>query len=62
MGKLTSENDSGNCDNSVEEWLRDQVVPTYDRVMRGEEKLIPAAEVFAGAQARYRARKMRTNE
>jgi antitoxin ParD1/3/4 len=41
----------------VERWLRDEVVPTFDRVMSGEEKLIPAEDVFSGLEQRYRARK-----
>ena len=41
----------------VERWLRESVVPVFDRVMKGEEKLLDAAEVFSGLQSRYRARK-----
>ncbi len=41
----------------VERWLRDEVVPTFDRVASGHEKLIPAQDVFSGIEARYRARK-----
>jgi putative addiction module CopG family antidote len=41
----------------VERWLRDEVVPTFDRVASGKEKLIPAEDVFSGLESRYRARK-----
>jgi putative addiction module CopG family antidote len=44
-------------DAAVERWLHESVVPVFDRVMAGEEELIDAAEVFSGAEARYRARK-----
>lgn len=46
-------------DEAVEEWLRREVVPTFDRVESGKEKLIPAEEVFSGVLARHRARKER---
>jgi antitoxin ParD1/3/4 len=41
----------------VEQWLRNEVVPTFDRVATGEEKLIPAEDVFSGLESRYQARK-----
>jgi len=41
----------------VERWLIEDVVPTFDRVTRGEEKLIPADEVFSALESRYQARK-----
>ena len=44
-------------DAAVERWLREAVVPVFDRVVRGEEKLIDAQKVFSGLEARYRARK-----
>jgi antitoxin ParD1/3/4 len=44
-------------DEAVEAWLRDDVAPTYDRVMSGEEKTISADDIFGGAKARYEARK-----
>jgi hypothetical protein len=44
----------------VEQWIRDEVVPTFDRVASGQEKPIPASEVFSGAEARYRVRKANT--
>ncbi|HYT48071.1 MAG TPA: hypothetical protein VEL04_06595 [Burkholderiales bacterium] len=44
-------------DDIEEDWLRSEVVPTFDRIMRGEEKLIPASEVFADIELRYNARK-----
>ena len=40
-----------------EQWLRSEVVPTFDRVADGQEKLIPIEEVFSGIESRYRARK-----
>lgn len=43
-------------DAAVERWLLESVVPVFDRVKTGEEELIDAAEVFAGAEARYLAR------
>jgi hypothetical protein len=42
---------------SVERWLHGSVVPVFDRVAAGEEKLIDASEVFSGLEPRYRARK-----
>lgn len=47
-------------DEAVEAWLRNDVAPTYDRVMSGEEKTISADVVFSGAEARYKARKAKT--
>jgi putative addiction module CopG family antidote len=41
----------------VERWLRDEVVPTFDRVASGKEELLSAHEVFSGLESRYRARK-----
>jgi putative addiction module CopG family antidote len=41
----------------VERWLLEEVVPTFDRVASGEERLIPADDVFAGLESRYHARK-----
>jgi putative addiction module CopG family antidote len=41
----------------VESWLREAVVPVFDRVVRGDEKLLEASEVFPDLAARYRARK-----
>ena len=41
----------------VEQWLREEVVPTFDRVTSGEEKLIPADDVFSALESRYHARK-----
>jgi putative addiction module CopG family antidote len=44
-------------DAAVEHWLRDAVVPVFDRAMKGEEKLLDAAKVFSGLESRDRARK-----
>jgi antitoxin ParD1/3/4 len=44
-------------DAAVERWLHESVVPVFDRVARGDEKLVDADEVFSGLEARYRARK-----
>ena len=41
----------------VERWLRDEVVPTLDRMERENTPGIPADEVFAQAKARHLARK-----
>ena len=49
-------------DEAVEAWLRNDVAPTYDRVMSGEEKTMPADAVFGGAEARYKARKAKLRE
>ena len=47
-------------DAAIERWLNEAVVPVFDRVARGEEKLLEADEVFAGMAARYRAQKSKT--
>jgi antitoxin ParD1/3/4 len=48
-------------DAMVEKWLREEVAPTYDRVMADPEgETIPAEEVFAGIRARHAARKAKT--
>jgi hypothetical protein len=44
-------------DASIDLWLRESVVPVFDRIAAGTEKLIGADEVFSGLEARYRARK-----
>jgi hypothetical protein len=44
-------------DAAIEHWLRESVVPVFDRVATGEEKLVDASEVFSGLTSRYRARK-----
>ena len=44
-------------DAAIERWLHDSVVPVFDRVMKGEEKLLDPGEVFSGLESRYRSRK-----
>jgi antitoxin ParD1/3/4 len=44
-------------DAAVERWLHESVVPVFDRVARGDEKLVDTNEVFSGLEARYRTRK-----
>ena len=44
-------------DPSINRWLRESVVPVFDRVAAGTERLVDANEVFSGLEARYRARK-----
>jgi putative addiction module CopG family antidote len=44
-------------DAAIDRWLREEVVPVFDRVVRGNEKLVDAKEVFSGLESRYRARK-----
>jgi hypothetical protein len=44
-------------DASIDLWLCQSVVPVFDRIAAGTEKLIGAHEVFSGLEARYRARK-----
>ena len=44
-------------DAAIERWLHESVVPEFDRVARGDEKLVDANEVFSGLESRYRARK-----
>jgi antitoxin ParD1/3/4 len=46
-------------DAAMERWLHEAVVPVFDRVARGEEKLLDPGQVFSGLSARYRARKKR---
>jgi antitoxin ParD1/3/4 len=41
----------------IERWLHESVIPVFDRVMSGEERLLDAAEVFSELESRYRARK-----
>jgi antitoxin ParD1/3/4 len=40
----------------IDRWLREEVVPVFDRVVRGDERLIDAQDVFSGLESRYRAR------
>jgi antitoxin ParD1/3/4 len=48
-------------DAAVERWLRDEVVPTYDRVVADVEgTTVPADMVFDGIRARHSARKAKT--
>ena len=44
-------------DAAIERWLHESVVPVFDRVMSGEEKLLETAEVFSELESRYLARK-----
>jgi antitoxin ParD1/3/4 len=44
-------------DAAIELWLRESVVPVFDRVASGAEKLVDANEVFSGLESRYHARK-----
>jgi antitoxin ParD1/3/4 len=44
----------------VERWLLDAVVPVYDRVASGEEKLLDVDEVVSGLLSRYQARKAKS--
>jgi antitoxin ParD1/3/4 len=48
-------------DAAIERWLRESVVPVFDRVARGDERLFDANQVFSGLEHRYRARKSKTN-
>lgn len=41
----------------VEKWLRNEVVPTYDAYKADPTRGVPAEEVAAGLEERYRARK-----
>jgi antitoxin ParD1/3/4 len=43
-------------DAAMERWLHESVVPVFDRVARGDEKLVDTNEVFSGLEARYRTR------
>jgi hypothetical protein len=48
-------------DAAVEKWLREEVAPTYDRVMADiEGTTVPADEVFSGIRARHAARKAKS--
>ena len=38
----------------MERWLREEVVPTYERVKSGQEPTRPAAEVFADLWKHHR--------
>ncbi|HEX4297826.1 MAG TPA: type II toxin-antitoxin system ParD family antitoxin [Devosia sp.] len=40
-------------DVAIERWLREEVVPIYDRVMAGEEKLLTPEDVRRGLQRKY---------
>jgi antitoxin ParD1/3/4 len=44
-------------DAGIKGWLEESVLPVYDRVARGDEKLIAADDVFSGLASRYRARR-----
>ena len=44
-------------DRAIENWLRTEVVETYDRVKAGKEKMIPIEEVFAELKAHHEARR-----
>ena len=44
-------------DAAIERWLHESVVPVFDRVMSGEEKLLDTSDVFCGLESRYRTRK-----
>jgi putative addiction module CopG family antidote len=46
-------------DAAVEHWLSQDVVTTFDRVARGEERLLAAAEVFSGIETRHQRRNER---
>jgi putative addiction module CopG family antidote len=41
----------------IECWLQESVVPIFDRVATGDEKLVEASEVFSGLASRYGTRK-----
>ncbi len=43
-------------DREIEHWLRTEVVPTYERVRAGTERMIPAEEVRAELQRRREQR------
>lgn len=48
-------------DAAVERWLREDVVPSYDRVVADPEgTTLPAEEVFGGIRARHAARKAKS--
>ena len=37
----------------IENWLRDEVAPTFDRMQTDPSRAIPAAEVFAALRTRH---------
>jgi putative addiction module CopG family antidote len=43
-------------DAALERWLREDVVPVFDRIGRGEERLIPADQVFSEIALREQRR------
>jgi antitoxin ParD1/3/4 len=43
-------------DAAIERWLHESVLPVYEGVVKGDEKLVDAGEVFSGLASRYRAR------
>ena len=45
---------------SIDAWLRDEVGPTYDRVMSGDVQLYSGDDVFGGLEKRYEARKAKS--
>jgi antitoxin ParD1/3/4 len=46
----------------IERWLQESVVPVFDRVATGDEKLVDSSEVFSGLTSRYGARKSKKEE
>jgi putative addiction module CopG family antidote len=44
-------------DDAEERWLREEAAATYDAFQANPSRAIPIEQVFAGVEARYRARK-----
>ena len=44
-------------DRAMDKWLREEVLPVYERIKSGEERAIPAEEVFARLRARRAAKR-----
>lgn len=42
-------------DEAVEQWLKDEVAPTYDAVKEGRTKTFPVGDVFDDIRARHLA-------
>lgn len=46
----------------IERLLQELIVPVFDRVATGDEKLIDAGDVFSGLASRYGTRKSKEEE
>jgi antitoxin ParD1/3/4 len=59
--RLLEEQNSSADEQDLEPWLRESVVPVYDRMQASPERAIPAEEVFHAIRRRHAEQRKRSS-